>query len=125
MGGLLLERHGAWGGLGRFAEDAQVATPCAFQPVAFKPCAFNLSGFEGNPGSALLGSLRELGQRGSFAHGVGKGQEVVRTGFRRRGRHGKPQDLPAAGNGQGTCMLGTEIIGVGFGIRRQWTEHCR
>jgi hypothetical protein len=40
------------GRLGRFSQDAQVASSCAF----------NLSGFEGNPGSALLGSLRMFGQ---------------------------------------------------------------
>lgn len=62
------------------------------------------------------------GQRRCVPDSVGQGQKVVRAGLLGRCGHGQPQDFPAAGNGEGVCVLFAEIVTVGLGVRGERTQ---
>ena len=62
---------------------------------------------------------------GKVRHGIGQREKVV-VGRGRCGKVGRqPQDVPAARGGQSFGVLGTQVIGMRFGISGQRSEHGR
>lgn len=70
--------------------------------------------------SALRLGGRSLRREGSgFTDGISQCQQVVRTGLVRGGRHGQPEDFPAAGHRERPGVLFAQIVTMRLGVRSQ------
>ena len=94
-------------GLGRFAENAQMAPAGTFDACRWFHLLVSMAG-------------RRLGGSGSgLTDGIGQRQEVIRARLWGRRGHCQAQDFPAARDREAFRVLGAEIIGVRFGIRSE------
>jgi hypothetical protein len=103
-------------GSGRLAKDAEVAAPGSFGARGR---------FERGMGAALAlllsGDCRPCR---CLADSIRQGQKIVRARLRRLGRHGEPQDFPAAGNGERISVLPAEVVAVRLGVSGEWSQDC-
>ncbi len=101
---------------GRLAEDAEVAASGSFG---------SWGRFERGVGAALA-LLMSGGSRPRrrLADGICQGQKIVRARLWRLGRHGEPQDFPAAGNGERVSVLPAEVVAVRLGVGGERSEDC-
>jgi hypothetical protein len=103
-------------GSGRLAQDAEVAAPGSFG---------SWRRFERGVGAALARLLSGgCGPGRRLADSVCQGQKIVRAGLWRLGRHGEPQDFPAAGNGERVSVLPAEVVAVRLGVGGERSQDC-
>ena len=103
-------------GSGRLAQNAEVAAPGSFR---------SRGSFERGVGAALAlllsGGCRPCCR---LADSICQGQKIVGARLRRLGRHGEPQDFPAAGNGERVSVLPAEVVAVRFGVGGERSQDC-
>lgn len=103
-------------GSGRLAQDAEMAAPGTFG---------SRGRFERGMGAAL--TLLQSGRRRPrrcLADSICQGQKIVRARLWRLGRHGEPQDFPAARNGERVGVLPAEVVAVRFGVGGERSQDC-